>query len=178
VVGVDELTAEIRSALLRLVAEVCLREHDTCQRLGLGGTDVRFLTLLDIYGPLTPGRLATLTGLTTGSVTGVIDRLERAGYVSRRRDEADRRKVRVVPVPEAVARLAAERRDILDLLEAVLARRNRDELVVIAGFVDEIVERYDEGRAARDRTDPGRAVDGQLGRGPRRGADRPGHGPR
>ena len=110
----DELVETIRSMVLRLVAEVCLREHGASQRLGLGGTDVRFLTLLDLYGPLTPGRLATLTGLTTGSVTGVIDRLERGGFVGRERDDADRRKVRVVPVPEATARLAAEWHDNLD----------------------------------------------------------------
>src|SRR5689334_20957279 len=51
---VDELVETIRSMVLRLVAEVCLREHGASQRLGLGGTDVRFLTLLDLYGPLTP----------------------------------------------------------------------------------------------------------------------------
>ena len=67
--GVDNLRDEIRTSVLRLIAEVCLRDHVATQRLGLGGTDSRFLTLLDVYGPLTPGRLAQLTGLTTGSVT-------------------------------------------------------------------------------------------------------------
>jgi DNA-binding MarR family transcriptional regulator len=140
---VDELTAEIHSAVLRLVAEVCLREHGASQRLGLGGTDLRFLTLLDLYGPLTPGRLATLTGLTTGSVTGVIDRLERAGLVGRHRDDADRRKVRVTAIPEAAARLGAERHDNLDLLDRVLGRRTPAELEVIARFLGEIVAEYD-----------------------------------
>lgn len=140
---VDELTAEIRSAVLRLVAEICLREHGASQRLGLGATDVRFLTLLDLYGPLTPGRLATLTGLTTGSVTGVIDRLENAGLVGRHRDTTDRRKVQVVAVPEATARLAAERRDNLDRLDAVLGRRDPAELAVIARFLGEMVGEYD-----------------------------------
>jgi DNA-binding MarR family transcriptional regulator len=140
---VDELVETIRSMVLRLVAEVCLREHGASQRLGLGGTDVRFLTLLDLYGPLTPGRLATLTGLTTGSVTGVIDRLERGGFVGRERDDADRRKVRVVPVPEATARLAAEWHDNLLMLDTVLQRRNRAELDVICRFLSEIVEEHD-----------------------------------
>ena len=56
--GVDNLRDEIRTCVLRLVAEVCLRDHVASQRLGLGGTDSRFLTLLDVYGPLTPGRAA------------------------------------------------------------------------------------------------------------------------
>lgn len=143
---VDELTAEIRAAVLRLVAEVCLREHGASQRLGLGWTDVRFLTLLDLHGPLTPGRLATLTGLSTGSVTGVIDRLERAGLVDRRRDDADRRKVQVMALPEATARLAAERHDNLNQLDTVLERRDPEELKVIARFLGEIVGHCDDGR--------------------------------
>ena len=143
VAGVNELTDEIRAAVLRIVAEICLHEHDTSQRLGLGGTDVRFLTLLDLHGPLTPGRLAALTGLTTGSVTGVIDRLERAGFVGRERDDADRRKVLVVPLPDATARLAAERHDRIDLLDTALGRRDRAELEVIARFLGEIAQDYD-----------------------------------
>ena len=140
---VDELTDEIRSSVRRIVAEICLHEHSTWQRLGLGGTDVRFLTLLDLNGPLTPGRLAELTGLTTGSVTGVIDRLERAGFVGRERDGADRRKVRVVPLPGASARLAAERYDRIHQLDAALDRRDRAELEVIARFLEELVRRYE-----------------------------------
>jgi DNA-binding MarR family transcriptional regulator len=138
VAGVDELRDEIRSTVLRLVADVYLRNHAASQRLGLGGTDTRFLTLLDLYGPLTPGRLAALTGLTTGSVTGVIDRLERAGFVGRERDGVDRRKVRVVPIPEAIARLAAERHDRIDVLDDALHRRDPAELAVIASFLTEI----------------------------------------
>ena len=138
VVGVDELRDEIRNTVLRLVADVCLRDHAASQRLGLGGTDAHFLTLLEIYGPLTPGRLAALTGLTTGSVTGVIDRLERAGFVGRERDVMDRRKVRVVAIQEAIARLAAERHDRIDLLDDALHRRDTGELAVIARFLTEI----------------------------------------
>jgi DNA-binding MarR family transcriptional regulator len=140
---VDNLRDEIRTSVLRLMAEVCLRDHVASQSLGLGGTDSRFLTLLDVYGPLTPGRLAQLTGLTTGSVTGVIDRLERGGFVSRERDDADRRKVRVIPDPEATARLAAARHDPVDVLDDVLRDRDPGELAVIARFLGEIVEKHE-----------------------------------
>ena len=139
---VDELTDEIRSTVMRIVAGICLHEHATSQRLGIGGTDVRFLTLLDLHGPLTPGRLAEFTGLTTGSVTGVIDRLERAGFVGRERDDTDRRKVQVVPAPTASARLAAERHDRIHLLDAALGRRDHAELEIIARFVGEIARDY------------------------------------
>jgi DNA-binding MarR family transcriptional regulator len=140
VAGADELTEAIHASVNRILAEVCLLEHHTAQRLSLGGTDVRFLTLLGVHGPLTPGRLATLTGLTTGSVTGVIDRLERAGYVGRERDGVDRRKVRVVPDPVAAARLTAERNGRIDVLDAALSRRDPAELEIIAKFLDEIAQ--------------------------------------
>lgn len=53
--------------------------------------------------PVTAGKLAEMTGLTTGAITGIIDRLESAGLVRRERDGADRRKVFIQPVPERVA---------------------------------------------------------------------------
>jgi DNA-binding MarR family transcriptional regulator len=163
--GVDELTEAIRSLVLRLVAEVCLTTHGVSRRLGLGGTDVRFLTLLDRHGPLTPGRLAALTGLTTGSVTGVIDRLERAGFVGRERDDTDRRKVRVVPVPEATARLAAEWHDDLLVLDAVLRRRDRAELEVISRFLGEMVEEHGRALGPAPRRGGGPAAGGARQRG-------------
>ncbi|MFI9010400.1 MarR family winged helix-turn-helix transcriptional regulator [Actinosynnema sp. NPDC053489] len=72
------------------------------ERMGLSATDEKCLDLaLRAQGPVTAGRIAELSGLSTGAVTGVIDRLERAGYVRRVRDPHDRRKVLVeVTVPD------------------------------------------------------------------------------
>jgi DNA-binding MarR family transcriptional regulator len=63
--------------------------------LGINRTDARCMDLIDREGRMTAGKLATESGLTTGAVTIVLDRLERAGYVRRVRDPADRRKVYV-----------------------------------------------------------------------------------
>lgn len=65
--------------------------------LGLHITDHKCLDLLYRYGAMPAGRLAELTGLTTGAVTGVIDRLEKAGYVRRANDPKDRRRTIVEP---------------------------------------------------------------------------------
>ena len=66
------------------------------EQLGLSATDHKCLDLAARGGqPMTAGRIAELSGLSTGAVTGVIDRLERAGYVRRVRDPHDRRKVLV-----------------------------------------------------------------------------------
>jgi DNA-binding MarR family transcriptional regulator len=69
--------------------------------LGLNPTDVRCVDLLDQYGTMTAGALAEVAGLSTGAVTFLLDRLERAGFVRRVRDLEDRRRVLVELLPQA-----------------------------------------------------------------------------
>src|SRR5690606_2433530 len=64
---------------------------------GLNPTDHKVVSLLQRHGPLTAGTIADRTGLTTGSVTALVDRLQRRGLVQRRPDPADRRRVVVEP---------------------------------------------------------------------------------
>lgn len=72
------------------------------EKLGLSGVEQQTLDLVSQSpGPLTAGRIAELTGLSTGAVTGVVDRLERAGFARRVRDTVDRRKVLVEVAREA-----------------------------------------------------------------------------
>src|SRR4051794_26726388 len=85
---IDELISEFRisgnqdSAFDTLAAE----------RLGLNRTDLHCINIIENSGGLTAGELAKESGLTTGAVTGVVDRLERAGYARRVSDPADRRR--------------------------------------------------------------------------------------
>jgi DNA-binding MarR family transcriptional regulator len=72
---------------------------------GISGSDLECLDFLNLEGRVTAGRLAEVTGLSTGAITGVVDRLEKAGFVRRERDAADRRKVFIVTVPENVAKI-------------------------------------------------------------------------
>jgi DNA-binding MarR family transcriptional regulator len=65
--------------------------------LGLHITDHKCLDLIYRFGAMPVGRIAELTGLTTGAVTGIIDRLEKAGYVKRANDPQDRRRTIVEP---------------------------------------------------------------------------------
>ena len=67
------------------------------ERLGLNITDHKCMGMLCELGPLSAGKLAELTGLTTGAITGVLNRLERAGYARRIRNPKDRRNVNVEP---------------------------------------------------------------------------------
>lgn len=66
-------------------------------KIGLGVTDYKTVDLLARFGPLTPKAIAEYTGLTSGSVTSLIDRLEKKGFVTRVRDAKDRRSVIVEP---------------------------------------------------------------------------------
>ena len=64
--------------MIAMIAQVVLFNHAVNTRLSPGASDSQFLTLLRTRGPMTPGQLAGASGLTSGTVTGVIDRLEKA----------------------------------------------------------------------------------------------------
>jgi DNA-binding MarR family transcriptional regulator len=74
------------------------------ERLGVNRTDLHCINIIENSGGLTAGELAKEAGLTTGAVTGVIDRLERAGYARRVSDPADRRRVKVEVTPKFYSR--------------------------------------------------------------------------
>nr|BBH87602.1 putative HTH-type transcriptional regulator YcgE [Thermosporothrix sp. COM3] len=84
----------------QFVAEAVFFFEKIGERAGLHATDLQCLNLLSSLGPMTAGTLAKRTGLTTGAVTRVIDRLEKAGYVQRERSERDRRTVLIRPQPK------------------------------------------------------------------------------
>src|SRR5260370_4757362 len=89
----NELIEEIVGRLVsRHSCVVVLFHHAVAERLGIGPTDHKCLDLLRERGPMTGSELAALTGLTTGAITGVVARLERAGFLSREPDTHDRRK--------------------------------------------------------------------------------------
>lgn len=77
----------------RLSTATVLFHTAVADRLGVGVTDVKCYSVLRQTGPITAGELGERVGLTTGAITGVIDRLERAGLVQRVRDPSDRRRV-------------------------------------------------------------------------------------
>jgi DNA-binding MarR family transcriptional regulator len=88
---------------------------------------------------MTPGQLADARGLTSGTVTGVIDRLEKAKLVRRERDSGDRRKVLVVPDTDAVDRLSPIYAGQAAMLSDVLTQRTSAELEVISRFLGDLL---------------------------------------
>jgi len=87
------LATEFGAALRMTGSLMQLVGQAAADRIGINATDLNCLNILSFSGSLTAGGLARATGLTTASITGVIDRLEQAGYVRRERDAKDRRRV-------------------------------------------------------------------------------------
>jgi DNA-binding MarR family transcriptional regulator len=100
------LLAAVLREVRRMTAQSVLISQAVSERFGLSSSDLECLDLALLSGGATAGEFAKVTGLTTGAITGVIDRLERAGYVRRERDPADRRKVIVRARPAMTRRIA------------------------------------------------------------------------
>ena len=96
---------ELENALRRGSAQGTIFGQTVANTVGISGSDLECLDFLNLEGRVTAGRLAEVTGLTTGAITGVVDRLEKAGLVRRERDPDDRRKVFIATVPENVVRV-------------------------------------------------------------------------
>lgn len=112
--GRRRLESEFLLTVRRAGSVMQLLGATAADRLGINVTDLNCLNILALSGQLTAGELARATGLTTASITGVLDRLEAAGFVRRERDPADRRRV--------VVRLEAERgmRDLAPVFAPVV----------------------------------------------------------
>jgi DNA-binding MarR family transcriptional regulator len=108
--------------------------------LGLNRTDMRCTDVLDREGRVTAGRLAEATGLTSGAITTVIDRLERAGFARRVNDPADRRRVLVELTPEMRERGRSFYVGQAEMAERLYKRYSEDELKLLLGFVREARE--------------------------------------
>ena len=130
--------AEVLQALQRELRTMSTRTVMLSQavagRLGLSPTDLETMEILSA-GPVTAGRLAELTGLTTGAITGVVDRLERAGYVRRERDADDRRRVIVRLLPERARRLERMFEPVARAMADLHGRYSDTELALFLDYV-------------------------------------------
>lgn len=132
---------ELSTASRRYMASYALFNQALADHLQLHPTDLQCLNLLGLEpGPVTTGRVAELTGLTTGSATRLVDRLERAGYVTRRRDTQDRRRVLVEGVPERMADFGAVWEKLSGRWAAMFDAYDDDQLALIIAHMRRTVE--------------------------------------
>jgi DNA-binding MarR family transcriptional regulator len=109
--------------------------ESVAKKLKLSRTDLRCLELIGRHGPLTAGRLAGESGLTTGAVTFILDRLEEAGRVTRRRDTEDRRRVWVEINPDARQQLQQIQQPVAEQMLEVTQRFKADELAIVRDYM-------------------------------------------
>jgi DNA-binding MarR family transcriptional regulator len=128
---VEELNTEIRAhqAMADAIDEVA------AESLGVNRTDLRCLDLLDQRGPMSAGELARAAGVTTGAITGVVDRLEELGYARRVRDTADRRRVLVEFSPKAARAAAKIYQPLGEKFEELVSDYRTEELAVMRDFL-------------------------------------------
>ncbi|MER7846350.1 MarR family transcriptional regulator [Kitasatospora sp. NPDC096077] len=137
----DELMARLWPVSRRYLASYVLFNQAVADHLGMHPTDVQCLNLLTLEdGPVTTGRIAELTGLTSGSATRLVDRLEKAGLVVRRRDETDRRRVLVAVLPEALERFGEVWRALSVDWVAMYAEDSEDQLDFLLRHMSRTVE--------------------------------------
>ncbi|HEY2958771.1 MAG TPA: MarR family transcriptional regulator [Actinomycetota bacterium] len=156
---------QVLAALRALSTEIDLLDQVAAERYGLSAADMRSLDVLGQLGPLSPTELARRVGFTTGGITTVIDRLERAGYVRRVADPGDRRRLLV----ETTAKTAERDREVFGGLARTtlqgLSAYSEPELAVIQDFLERtraITARHAadlvrQARSARDRRTAGGA---------------------
>jgi DNA-binding transcriptional ArsR family regulator len=150
----DALIAGLMEAQRELSTWSLLFHHAVAESAGLHPTDHKCLDLIERFGPLTAGKLATVSGLTTGAITAVVDRLEAHGYVERRRDPKDRRKVILHHVPEVTyARLGPAFQSLGARFAAALAGYDEASLEVIRKYTGQSLEimRDELARIAKER---------------------------
>jgi DNA-binding MarR family transcriptional regulator len=140
----DELIYEVR----RSQNATDRYDQAVADSIGINRTDLRCLDVIQREWPVAAGRLAEETGLTTGAITTVLDRLERAGYARRVRDQNDRRRVLVEPTLDALEGSGDFFAEHVALSERMYKRYTEEQLALLLEFVREGRE-LNEREAAR-----------------------------
>jgi len=129
------LTTAIKDSLRELTNQLSLLNHHVSARLELNDVDLDCLDLISRHGPLSPSALARRAGLHPATVTGVLDRLERGGWVARDRDQADRRAVAVRALRDRSAELFRLYAGMNASMDEICAGYTAAELELLAGFL-------------------------------------------
>ena len=132
--------AEIRHQLRRFALHRDRWIDGLCRHVGVSRTDYDALETLDEHGSLTPSELGKLLTLTSGSVTALVDRLEKHGWASRTRHPDDRRKIIITLTQNAWHIGQADLEPYLNAVSATVGQLNPDARAVITEFLDELID--------------------------------------
>ena len=136
----ERLLVALDEAIRKVGAQAVLISDLVATRVGINSTDLECLDLLQLNGPITAGQMSAQSGLTSGATTAMIDRLERAGYVRRRRDADDRRVVKLEVLAHCGSHIAPLYEPIQKDLEKLHARYSNRELAIVVRYLTEALE--------------------------------------
>lgn len=131
---------EVREALRELGVQLAQLNRRVGGRLGLRDADLDCLDLIGRIGPIGASPLAKAAGLHPATLTGVLDRLERAGWIIRERDTEDRRAVRIRALPERGKEVLAQFAGMNGAVQEICSRYDDEQLAVIADFLTRVAE--------------------------------------
>jgi DNA-binding MarR family transcriptional regulator len=134
------LTNTIKESLRALNIQLSLLNHQVSAHLDLKDVDLNCVDLINRHGPLSPTAIARLTGLHPATMTGILDRLERAGWVTRERDPADRRAVVVRALRDRNAELFKLLEGMNSAMDQICTDYTQSELELLADFLSRTTE--------------------------------------
>lgn len=133
--GREALLAQLMRELRLMSSFDALFSHAVAERVGVHATDIETMDLLNTLGTMTAGELSERTGLTSGATTRLIDRLVRKGYVRRKADESDRRRVLIEPIYENLDEIEQLYGPMAEGMTGVMSAFTDSQLAVIVDFV-------------------------------------------
>ena len=136
VTAADRIVLEIR----KFIAASIFFNAQAAEKAGLGLTDMQLLHMLQLYGPSTPSRLAGWTGLSSGGITVALDRLEKAGYLRREPNPADRRSLLITLIPARLRKVAAMYEGVENETRRLLAMLPEGDLEAVIRFFEKLHE--------------------------------------
>ncbi len=134
--GNESPPGQIGERIRRFATALILFHHAIAERIGVGPTDLQCLDLLRERGSMTGSELAAVTGLTTGAITGVVARLERARFLRRQKDRHDGRKQILSPLQKPKHTLHAVFEPIREEMGMRFANLDRRERALIVKFLE------------------------------------------
>jgi len=141
------LATEIKESLRELSIQLSLLNHQVGAHADLKDVDLDCLDLINRHGPLSPSALARRAGIHPATMTGILDRLERGGWITRERDPADRRAIAVRALRDRNAELFGLYSGMNSSMDRICAEYEESELELLADFLRRTT---DAGRTATD----------------------------
>ena len=135
-----EIIENLDWRLRALTTSAVLAANSIAQQVGMGANDLRCAEILVRMGPMSAGELGEMAGLTTGAITGIVDRLEKAGWAKRAADPQDRRRVIIYPGPQDTDTVAGLYDAYMKSLTKLLEGYSDSELVLVTEFINGLIK--------------------------------------